>query len=66
MTNATGSRAAAEFLCRGIYRESAAGLPPAPGQRYELPVGCFFEIAAGKITRVTNYYNLNDWLRQVQ
>lgn len=58
--------AAAEFTCRGTYKETAAGLPPARGQSYTLPVGCFFEIQNGKIARVTNYYNLQDWLRQVQ
>ena len=37
----------------------------ASGQRYTLPVGAFFDIRDGQIARVTNYYNLNDWLRQV-
>ncbi|MBZ0222866.1 MAG: isopropylmalate/homocitrate/citramalate synthase, partial [Dokdonella sp.] len=29
------------------------------------PGGAFFEIHDGRITRVSNYYNLQDWLRQV-
>ena len=66
MTEATGKRAAAEFICKGIYKTTASGLPPARGQKYELPVGCFFEIQDGKIARVTNYYNMNDWLKQVK
>ncbi len=41
------------------------GLPEARGQTYELPVGAFFEIRDGKVARVTNYYNLNDWIAQV-
>ena len=65
MTNEDGSRAAAEFIVHGIYKETADGLPPATGQRYSLPVGCFFEIRDDKISRVTNYYNLSDWLRMV-
>ncbi len=65
MPNETGERAAAEFVCHGIYKTTAEGLPPARGQKYVLPVGCFFEVSDGKIARVTNYYNLNDWLKQV-
>ena len=44
----------------------SVGLPPARGQRYVLPGGAFFEIEKGCITRVTNYYNLQDWVRQVR
>lgn len=61
-----GMRASAEFICNGIYKKSAEGLPPAKGQKYTLPVGCFFEVKNGKIARVTNYYNLQDWLKQVK
>lgn len=63
--NAQGTRAAAEFFILGTYLESDEGLPPANGQTYRLRVGAFFDIADGLITRVTNYYNLEDWLRQV-
>jgi steroid delta-isomerase-like uncharacterized protein len=65
MVNADGTRAAAEFIINGKYLESAAGLPPAYGQTYRLPVGAFFVITDGKISRVTNYYNLQDWIKQV-
>lgn len=58
-------RAAAEFWIRGQYLASDEGLPPATGQTYRLRVGAFFEIRGGRIARVTNYYNLADWLRQV-
>ena len=31
-----------------------------------LRAGAFFDIRDGKIVRVTNYYNLEHWLKQVQ
>jgi steroid delta-isomerase-like uncharacterized protein len=60
-----GRRAAAEFFIEGEYLSSDAGLPPAAGQRYRLRVGAFFDIRDGRVSRVTNYYNLEEWLRQV-
>ncbi len=63
--NEDGSRAAVEFLVLGKYLKTDEGLPEANGQTYTLPAGAFFDIRAGKVARVTNYYNLNDWLRQV-
>jgi len=65
MTSDDGRRASAEFNVRGTYLETDEGLPPANGQTYTLPAGTFFSIADGKITRVTTYYNLTDWLVQV-
>lgn len=65
MTNGDDSRAAAEFVVHGQYLVDDEGLPPATGQTYELPAGAFFEIRDGKIARVTNYYNLMDWIAQV-
>lgn len=65
MANADGSRAAAEYVVHGEYLVADEGLPPAQGQRYVLPGGAFFEIADGHICRVTNYYNLDNWLEQV-
>lgn len=58
-------RVAAEFVIHGSYLETQEGLPEATGQAYVLPVGSFFEIRDGRIARVTTYYNLSDWLRQV-
>ena len=60
-----GARAAAEFWVNGAYLKTSAGSPPARGQHYKLRAGTFFEIANGKIARVTTYYNAADWLRQV-
>lgn len=65
MGEPTGQRVAAEFVVHGSYIASDEGLPPASGQSYVLPAGAFFEIRDGKVARVTNYYNLNDWIRQV-
>ncbi len=65
LSNPDGTRAAAEFYIRGEYLTTDEGLPEAAGQKYWLRVGAFFEIRDGKIARVTNYYNLQEWLRQV-
>jgi steroid delta-isomerase-like uncharacterized protein len=56
---------AAEFVVHGTYLKTDSGLPAANGQRYVLPAGAFLEVAHAKITRVTTYYNLQDWLKQV-
>jgi len=61
----SGRYAAAEFIVNGTYLHDDEGLPPASGQNYRLPAGAFFTINQGKITRVTTYYNLNEWMRQV-
>ncbi len=65
LTEPAGRRAAAEFVVLGEYLEADTGLPPARGQRYRLPAGAFFEIRDGRVARVSNYYDLNDWLSQV-
>lgn len=65
MTNDDGSRAATEYTVLGIYMTSGPSLPPASGQTYRLRGGAFFEIENGKISRVTSYYNLQDWLFQI-
>ena len=65
MSSPDGARAAAEYVVHGSYKIADAGLPPAHGQNYVLPGGAFFEIRDGRIARVTNYYNLQDWLAQV-
>jgi steroid delta-isomerase-like uncharacterized protein len=60
-----GARIAAEYLVVGTYLKTDEGLPPATGQTYRLPGGAFFDVAGGRITRVTNYYNLEQWLRLI-
>ncbi|MFC2966879.1 ketosteroid isomerase-related protein [Acidimangrovimonas pyrenivorans] len=63
--NAAGDRAAAEFTVHGTYLKTDPGLPEAHGQEYVLPAGSFFTLRDGRISRVTTYYNLADWTRQV-
>jgi len=61
-----GTHAAAEYVVHGRYHHTDDGLPEAKGQRYVLPGGAFFDINTdGLITRVSNYYNLQDWIAQV-
>ncbi len=60
-----GARAAAEYVVLGTYLATDEGLPEARGQTYRLPGGAFFDIRDGKVARVSNYYNLQDWLAQV-
>ncbi|MNP85710.1 hypothetical protein D3C76_1855680 [compost metagenome] len=52
-------------MVNGAYLRTDEGLPEAKGQTYVLPAGAFFSIRDGKIARVTTYYNLADWTRQV-
>ena len=65
MAHESGSRAAAEFIVHGKYLNTDEGLPEATGQTYILPAGAFFEVRDGKVSRISNYYNLEDWLKQV-
>ncbi len=65
MVSADGLRAGAEYVVYGEYKVTDEGLPEAEGQRYVLPGGAFFDVRDGKIARVTNFYNLDDWIAQV-
>lgn len=69
MASDDGRRAAAEYVVHGTYLRTDEGLPEADGQAYVLPGGAFFDVAfddgRARIRRVTNYYNLPDWVRQV-
>ena len=65
MGSVDGTRAAAEFTVHGTYLATDEGLPQARGQRYVLPAGAFFAMEDGLIARITVYYNLADWLKQV-
>lgn len=65
MSTVDGTRAAAEFVVLGEYLQTDEGLPIAQGQKYRLPAGAFFEIRDNKVARITNYYNLQDWIAQV-
>ncbi|WP_376099001.1 ketosteroid isomerase-related protein [Roseomonas sp. CCTCC AB2023176] len=65
MTDSAGTRASAEYVVHGTYLATDEGLPKARGQTYTLPGGAFFALRDGRIARVTNFYNLEDWLGQV-
>ncbi|WP_199099798.1 ketosteroid isomerase-related protein [Dyella sp. ASV21] len=65
MVSVDDARAAAEYVVHGQYLADDDGLPAAHGQRYVLPGGAFFDIRDGRIARVSNYYNLQDWIAQV-
>jgi len=65
MASEDGTRAAAEFTVLGEYLATDEGLPAAKGQTYRLPAGAFFTLRDGRVARVTMYYNLQEWLRQV-
>ena len=60
-----GRKAFAEFIVNGTYKKTDPGLPEARGQKYRLPAGAFFDLKDGEIRRVTTYYNLKEWIRQV-
>jgi steroid delta-isomerase-like uncharacterized protein len=65
MANQEGTRVAAEYVVHGEYLADDTGLPAAHGQKYVLPGGAFFDVRDGQLTRITNYYNLEDWIAQV-
>ncbi len=69
MVDSTGTRAAAEFVVHGTYIGTDPGVPKgtpeASGQTYTLPAGAFFTLRDGRVARISNHYNLGDWVRQV-
>jgi steroid delta-isomerase-like uncharacterized protein len=65
MVSSDGTRAAAEFMLTGSYLVTDSELPSACGQHYRLRVGAFFDIRSGSIARVSNHYNLQNWLLQI-
>lgn len=64
-TAASPQRLAAEFIVNGVYKQTDGNYPAARGQKYRLKAGAFFEIAEGKVKRVSVYYNAKEWIRQV-
>jgi steroid delta-isomerase-like uncharacterized protein len=60
------NKAAAEFMVEGRYLESEFSLPEANGQYYKIKGGTFFELRDNLIVRVTSYYNLAEWVKQVE
>lgn len=66
-----GENAAAEFTVDGRYLEtdrahpSEIEMPEATGQAYRVRGRALFEIRDERIARVTDWYDLQAWLRQV-
>ena len=65
LTEPSDKRVAVEFVVHGIYKKAEDGLPPATGQTYVVPAAAFLEVSDEKITRVTTYYNLPQWIQAV-
>lgn len=66
MVDETGKHASCRFTVKGKYLKTDSTFPAAHGQTYSLPAASLFEIDGQKVKRVTTYYNLNDWLKQVK
>lgn len=66
MSDENGSHLAARFIVHGTYLKTDPGLPEAKNQKYIIAAGAFFEVSDKKIKRITMYYNLADWIKQVQ
>ncbi len=66
LTEPSGTRAAAEFTVHGTYVRTDEGLPPASGQTYVLSAGAFFALQDGMVSRISNFYNLQEWLAQIR
>lgn len=61
----SGSHGCVEFICEGTYMKTDGSLPEANGQTYAIPAAAIFEVANGKIQRVTSYYNLKGWIEAI-
>ena len=59
------SKVAAQFTVSGIYKIGDEGFPEAHGQKYVLPAAAFLVVENGKISSVTTYYNLQEWIELV-
>jgi steroid delta-isomerase-like uncharacterized protein len=60
-----GTHAASEYTVVGEYIADDIGMPPAQGQRYRMPGAAFFTLRDGRIRRVSDHYNLQEWFSQV-
>lgn len=64
-TEPSEEKVAVQFTVHGRYLQAEEGLPEAHGQTYILPAAAFLTVKDGLITKVTTYYNLSEWIRQV-
>ena len=65
LCSADGTRAAAEYMVEGEYVADDIGMPPAHNQKYRMPGCAFFALRNGRIHRVSDHYNLQEWFSQV-
>lgn len=65
MVDSSGKHASARFTVHGTYLQTDGNFPKAYGQSYTLPAVGYFEIDQNKITRVSTYYNVPEWIKQV-
>ena len=65
LVSADGTRAAAEYTVVGEYIADDIGMPPANSQRYRMPGAAFFALRDGRIQRVSDHYNLQEWFSQI-
>lgn len=60
-----GDRGCCDFICRGQYLKTDAGLPEATGQSYSIPGCAIFTCVNGKIAKIASYYNLKNWIAAI-
>jgi len=65
LCSADGTHAAAEYMVEGEYTADDIGMPPSRGQKYRMPGAAFFALRDGRIQRVSDHYNLQEWFSQV-
>jgi len=65
LVSSDGTRAAAEYTVVGEYIADDIGMPPAARQKYRMPGAAFFTLRNGRIVRVSDHYNLQEWFSQV-
>ena len=58
-------RCGSEFTVHGIYRKTDDDMPRARGQRYTLPGAILCDTRDGRITRLSVFFNMADWRRQI-
>ena len=65
LASADGTRAAAEYTVLGEYIADDIGMPPARNQHYRMSGAAFFSLHGGRIVRVSDHYNLQEWFSQI-
>ncbi|MGO4550981.1 ketosteroid isomerase-related protein [Lysobacter sp. 2RAF19] len=65
LASADGLHGAAEYVVDGEYVADDIGMPPAQNQKYRMPGAAFFAFREGRICRVSDHYNLQEWFSQV-